>query len=131
MTQIISPWVVYLISIATGAKTVCGVLGALGGIGLGAAMFCWFMSYGSEYKDDINACKAARHAMRILILPVLVLAVAAIAIPDKRTCIAMIIAQEMTYERVDRLVEAGGDVRQAVKQDIIEIIQAVTEKESQ
>lgn len=57
--------------------------------------------------------------------------VLAVFIPSKSTIIQMVIAQNITYERVAKLAEFGKDVHETIKKDIIDILQEVTKPEDE
>jgi hypothetical protein len=52
-----------------------------------------------------------------------------IFIPSRNTMIQMFIAKNITYDRVEKIAEESMDIKESIKQDVIDIIQAVKEGE--
>ena len=92
MTPIISPWIIYGLSLCNGAKVLL-VLGAA--IALGVYIFMCL--------DD---CAVKKWIVAILSLVFIV----GLLIPSKTTALQMLVAQNVTYERVDVVGETIVDI---------------------
>jgi len=50
-----------------------------------------------------------------------------IFVPNKSTLIQMIVTSELTYERLDKVIDSGRDIKDEIKNDIIDIINSLDE----
>lgn len=73
--------------------------------------------------------KGARRAFWCLVPLALLFWVAATFTPSRKTLVLMQVAKNITPDNVQSLKQLTGDVRESVKADIIDIIEAVTKKE--
>ena len=125
MEPIISPWIIYLIGMVDTcnelmmAVAVVGTL--LAGVSVGVTMF--------DGNGDIR--KGARGVANWLV-PIAVTAIMlTVLIPSRNTIIAMYTASVVTKDSVAGAVEAGTDLKDVIKGDIIDIIQALDEGEEE
>lgn len=58
----------------------------------------------------------------------LVFIILSIFTPSKETLIEMEVARNITYDRIDKVVEIGNDLKNTLKSDIIDIIRAIDKK---
>ena len=130
MTPIVSPWFIYLLSIVDGTKTLF-----IGGtVVLGLAVFVCFVygmiegSYG--YSDgDKEKGKAVLSRGKKFILPFVIVFFLALCTPSRNVLIAMYVTQFVTTDNVSKAIEAGGNFKDVIKKDIIEIIEAMKGEE--
>ena len=98
MTPVISPWVFYAISVADGLRIAGWVMVTLIAIGL----FCigiYFAVESEWMKDDAKQKIAA--LVKKSITSTLVILMSLALIPSSKTITKMIVAQNVTYERVE------------------------------
>lgn len=101
MTPVISPWIFYLISVADALITLAIVAAFIS--------FAWALFY------LIDIRKPPRMAVVSVVLSILI----AVLTPDSDTITKMIIAQNVTYERV----EIATDTVKSVYEDIMELFE--------
>lgn len=112
MTPVISPWVFYLLSVVDGLKD-CLIAALIGSLIYGIWAFVYLSDcYGDEKAKYTKKVKRA------------VSAVAAIGIlmaftPSSTTITKMLIAQNVTYERV----EVAANTVQSVYEDIMDLFE--------
>ena len=108
MTPVISPWIFYLMSVATAVK---GIAFAVGGIlGVGWALIALIESAGGELREF---CKESRVVIAIFIVGIML----GVLTPSESVITKMVVAQNVTYERV----EAATDVVRTVYEDIMDL----------
>lgn len=116
MTPVISPWVFYAISAASSIVAVASVVAVVVGIAyliiksISIAALC---EEGADDEGYIKVKNIAKHLGRIALVAIIL----SIIVPGEKTITKMIIAQNVTYERV----EAATDVVQAVYEDIMDL----------
>ncbi|MBR6654331.1 MAG: hypothetical protein IKL27_06335 [Oscillospiraceae bacterium] len=118
MEPIINPWVFYFTSAADTLIVFAAIFGfAAAVIAIIAASMSLYalVEWGAEDKDYIARKAFAKKAAWVAV-PLLVLA---ILVPGERTITKMIVAQNVTYERMDAAV----DVVSEVYNDIIGILE--------
>lgn len=102
MTPIINPWIIYALGMCEGAKILLLIIGLCGGIayiGIGLEPWAW------EIRKSVVA---------LLVL----CCVAGFLIPSEDTAMQMLVAQNVTYERV----EAVGQTVEDIYEDILDVI---------
>ena len=115
MTPVINPWVFYAISIADGFKTVTIILTAISviiAISLAVMMGCEY-----DWRGFNDKCKVYVKYIKLSIAVFAAFITLSIIIPSSNTITKMIIAQNVTYERV----EVATDTVQTVYEDIMEL----------
>ena len=98
--RIISPWTIYWITRleAIGVTLVVAALCLVGGA------FCVAMF------SDINGNGIPKDKIKKMLAGAVILAVLAAFVPSERTAIEMLIADNVTYETVDKALERIGEV---------------------
>lgn len=104
MTPIISPWFFYLLQIVDGLG-VSFVLAASAMALYGAVR--WFITITEGDKEDYQ--KGAKAGKKVLIAMV-VFWFLSILVPTKTTCLEMLVAQNVTYERVEIVGQTVEDI---------------------
>ena len=115
MTPVISPWVFYAIYVAEGVALLATLITVLAGVAYAAVKVLSLSSYYSG-EDDEEYIKI-RKIYKTFGTVALVAAILATFVPGEKTITKMIVAQNVTYERV----EAATDVVQTVYEDIMEL----------
>jgi len=126
MEPIVSPWFIYLIMVIGSIKTLL----TIGAVVLGIAVFVLFVVGLIEIdcawgEDEKKKGRIIRNKSKKFILPFLILLVLAILVPSKKTVIAMYVANFVTTDNVIKAIETGGNFKDVIKKDIIEIIEAM------
>ena len=107
MEPIISPWVVYLISLADSIAITVVVIGL--------AFWCYVLVY---------AIAEEKLAKKPFIVGLILFSFAAF-IPSSKTVTAMIAAQYITRDNVTEAIKAGKALKDEVKSDVIDLINAI------
>lgn len=102
MTPIISPWIIYFLGMCTGVKLILLLVGFLGG---GIYIACKYL--------DVNE-RPRRSIVTLFVL----ISLLGILIPDEGLATKMLIAQNVTYERMEVL----GETVQDIYEDIISLV---------
>lgn len=142
MEPIVSPWFIYLLSFVSIFQIIMLTLAILAGIfllvSLIAYLVCKFTLPTSSYsagEENENKLKRLvpdwvkvlkRAAIFTTIFSFLVLIT-----PSRNTVIAMYVTKFVTVDNVSKAIEAGGNFKDVVKKDIIEIIEAMKGEESE
>jgi uncharacterized membrane protein len=129
MEPIVSPWIVYLvgncdsISIITYIPFICCCL----------ILFVLLVNYvissdsGSRESEE-KAHLLLKKKYKLLCILGSVFFVLALLVPGKKTVIGMLVAQEVTIDRVAAGKELVEEVRQQIKKDTLDIIQSIKEE---
>ena len=120
MTPIISPWFFYLLQITYGFIGIL-VFSIFGVIIYGAIK--WYIIFTEEGPDSDIYIKESKKGKKLLIC-IIVLTIISNLIPTKTTCLEMLVAQNVTYERI----EIVGQTVEDVYNDIISLFPQETEK---
>lgn len=115
MTPVISPWVFYAIHVAEGVSFLTALIAIIVGIAYAAVKVISLFNYYSG-EDDEDYIKN-RRISKTLGTVALVAAILGTFVPGEKTITKMIVAQNVTYERV----EAATDVVQTVYEDIMDL----------
>ena len=102
MTPIISPWVVYCLNMCTGIKFILLIIGLIGGV-------CYIL-----YELDKWNGKPKTSIITLFVF----ISLLGMIIPDEELATKMLIAQNVTYERVEMV----GDTVKDVYEDIISLV---------
>jgi len=122
---IISPWLFFVID---GAKNVSFLFIFLGIIGFGATVFTLVArldAYPSPNKDEKKT--AIKKFKKLVPLSLIAIALG-VLIPSKDTLYKMVIAQNITYERVGKAVDVGKELHDTIKQDVLDVIRELTKE---
>lgn len=114
MTPIISPWVFYLMSVVGNIRTIAitMILLATASLAIGTPIIFTESNVGNELRNILNFIKK--------IVPVLLLSgIVVIFVPSETTITKMIVAQNVTYERVDTVT----DTVETVYNDIMNLFE--------
>jgi hypothetical protein len=105
MTPIISPWFFYLLSISTGIKILFGVITL---IFIGATVVKLIDA--DSYMPDSEGLKSALKRAKEFFIIAIVFAILTILVPDDKTCVQMLIADNITYERLEVVGKTVEDI---------------------
>ena len=118
MTPIISPWFFYLLSISTGIKILFGVITL---IFIGATVFKLIES--DDYVPGSEVLKLTLKRVKGFFIAAVVFAILTILVPDDKTCVQMLIADNITYERL----EVVGKTVEDIYGDILDFANKIVE----
>ena len=105
MTPIISPWFFYLLSVSTGIKILFGVITL---IFIGATVFKLIES--DDYVPGSEVLKLTLKRVKGFFIAAVVFAILTILVPDDKTCVQMLIADNITYERLEVVGKTVEDI---------------------
>lgn len=107
MTPVISPWIFYVM-------TICEKFSVLSWVALGVSClgllvcFCVY-STESSYMDE-DDIRTFKRIVKTLIILVIITAILGCVIPSEETITKMLIAHNVTYERVDVVTDTVANV---------------------
>ena len=128
MEPIVSPWLVYVLGIIDDVKLVIVVAAIIVTgvmLSLGVVWFMELESYKSN-KDELEQRK--KMCIKTLVIAICVWLLS-IFIPTRNTLIGMLVAENITYSRVDRTIQTGKQLHQTIKRDILDLIDKLNHKE--
>ncbi len=114
---IISPWLFYWMGLCDPIFIISIMFLLFGGITL-----CFFTKLWFEDEEKLLPHFYAYLTIWIFLLMVCVF------VPSKDTLYKMVIAQNITYERVGKAVDVGKELHNTIKQDVLDIIREVTKE---
>jgi len=135
---IVSPWLIYFVGISANLSCVLAFLAVVSFI-LSVAMIIIYTiykmdrtdSYGKDTeKEGVKCDLATGITSKILKMSIPLFFVslfATISIPNEKYIIAMVVANGITGERVEQIINSGSTLKDVLKGDLIEIIDAVKE----
>ena len=77
-----------------------------------------------------NDVKKAKTVFVSLLVFTIISGTLGLFVPSEDTITKMIIAKNVTYERLEKIPEVTNDIRGAIKKDVIDIINAINKKET-
>ena len=127
--SIVSPFFIYMLQVVNNvviAACVCSVLLGIGSVISKIGATVNLIEYGKD-NDDYKKCQ---NVFKKLFMPFLICVFLAVFVPDKTTLLQMYIADKITFERVEETVKVGKNLKKEIKNDIIEILQAIDKEDS-
>ena len=118
MTPIISPWFFYLLSISTGIKM---LFGGITVVFIGASVFKLIDA--DSYMPESEGLKSTLKRAKEFFIIAIVFAILTILVPNDKTCVQMLIADNITYERL----EVVGETVEDIYRDILDFANKVAE----
>ena len=121
MKPIISPWLIYFLSVLDSINTIGVIIFWLGLFGIpltfvfGAALNCW---------------KSAEHGLKALkpyAIAYAIFVIVSLFIPSKTTVYQMIVAKELTPNNISTITQAAGDTAEDIADYVVDIISRVSE----
>lgn len=117
MTPVISPWVFYFMSVADSLGEAAFAAAILFGIAWGGlTLYKIVVMLDGDYDEEEQVTAKLIKPLGIVFAIALIITIFA---PSSSTITKMLVAQNVTYERV----EAAGDVVQEVYEDIMELFE--------
>ena len=107
MTTIISPWVFYLMPVCENIGLVSLALAVISGLALVGVFAAYYIDYDYHNKDEISRFKFWIKLLSVIVIITLLLVC---LVPTEETITKMIIAQNVTYERVDVVSDTVANV---------------------
>lgn len=127
MKPIISPWLIYFLSVLDGINLVCGGIFILGLIGIPAALFIIYCMNDDYWGREKNAVQKAFSGMKPYIIAYAIFVAVACFIPSKTTVYQMIVAKELTPNNISTITQATGDTAEDIADYVVDIINRVSE----
>jgi hypothetical protein len=118
MTPVISPWVFYWMPVIDTMSGVAWVLLIVSVVLLVISFFIFCMELDCGDKDS-DLCKFLLKAKNKLLVLIVAATIAGVFIPSEKTVIKMLIAQNVTYDRV----EMATDTVASVYEDIMSLFE--------
>ena len=121
MKPIISPWLIYFLSVLDGINTIGAVIFWLGLFGIpltfvfGAVLECW-----KSAEHGLKALKPYAIAYAIFVM-------VSLFIPNKTTVYQMIVAKELTPDNISTITRVAGDTAEDVADYVVDVITRVSE----
>jgi hypothetical protein len=114
---IISPYLIYLMSVSTGLRVAFGLVGILGLI---ASVFAYVPNSIEEWGKTKTILKYNIGFIICILLSIL--------IPSETIIIKMIVAKNITPNNLSLIVKEGKELKENIKKDVLDIIMAIGEK---
>lgn len=131
MEPIVSPWFIYFLGVINGVKDFFDVIAILSGVGLlvGIIGYCATKvdnCFGDEWEEFWQKFLKKFILVSCICIPL------ALLTPSRNTIIGMYVTKFVTTDNVTKAIEAGGNFKDVIKKDIIEIIETMKgEKQGQ
>ena len=123
MEPIVSPWFIYLLFKVDTFVTFAWVIGILALAGGSIA----FLPIDDMCREDVQT-KYLKYYRRMILLSIGVSMIfLALITPSKNTIIAMYVSQQVTYDKVGKYVEITKNIKNTLKQDIVDIIREIND----
>jgi hypothetical protein len=124
MEPLVSPWVFYWISVVDHVQTAvtCAmIVGSLVGF---LAVLLHFIGCEWSERGKVFLHRLAKESLCVALFSALVYPF----VPNRTTCLEMLVASKVTPDNLDVLKGASDEVRQAVKQDVLDLIETIKEE---
>ena len=131
MESIVSPWIIYLLSLVDVVNDFGGFFAVILSIAMVIHVIVDICIFNDDYESDKEqwAKFKANSGIKFLkVLWVLCLLIGFL-LPSKNTIIAMYATDKITYNSVQKAVDIGRDVKNTIKKDVIDILQSLNKKE--
>lgn len=136
MTPIINPWWFFWIGLADRIGTATGVFAGILFVALVIIVSCKFYLI-KEYvrnREDTGELKKAMKPYTnwqvFCLVFGLIFWIISTFLPNSTTLTRMAIAQNITYERLNKALELGKDVHETIKQDIIDVLDGLSKEDT-
>jgi len=123
MEPIISPWLIYWINLLGNLQVLFFVSSIILLLACIISLVCWKSAYHNEDKKDGRMWFKRCFILLLIVAPIVCFA------PGRTTVIQMLVAKNITYERVDKALVAGKGVKDELKKDVIDILSSINKKE--
>lgn len=123
MEPVISPWIIYLLGVCDNLEVALLVFIILAGLLTVGVSFATLVAHSEE-----EEWRGLFHYAKTAFVFLIIFSVLRVSMPSRKTLICMVVANEITEDRVSLVAnktgEAVGSVREIIKKDIIDIILA-------
>ena len=127
MKPIISPWIVYFLSVLDNVKIICAGIFILGLIGVTAVLLVLYWMNDTTYGKEEEAAKKAFSGIRPYFIAYSIFLGVICFIPSKTTVYQMIVAKELTPDKISTITQTVGDTAEDVADYVVDIITRVSE----
>ena len=133
MEPIISPWAIYFLGFANDLNIIVGIALTIAIVILVIFVIVWAVIECDDKEKQEAKEKELTQIRKYIVRTFYIIAIIIFlyaAVPSKQTIMGMIVAKNITISNLTKAVDIGKEVKNAVKNDIIEIIKAITNQES-
>lgn len=127
MKPIISPWLVYFLSVLDNVNVICDGIFILGLIGIPAVLLVLYWINDTTYGKEREAAKKAFSGIKPYFIAYCIFLGVICFIPSKTTVYQMIVAKELTPDNISTITQAAGDTAEDVADYVVDIINRVSE----
>jgi len=131
MNPIASPFFIYFLSFINNILQMCYFFFVVSSI----ALFVYMVGYGINkgggeyYEDDLKKWAVGwKFILKFLIIAWSISFLVATFCPNKNTLIGMYVTKHLTYDTVEKAVTTGTNVKDELKKDVIDIIEALNNR---
>lgn len=129
MEPIISPWLIYAISISDSIKDAFNVFTII--IFIGGIIVACILTFADELEwVSENKTTTIKGTIGWFVF-FIIFGLLSILTPSKNTLIGMIVADQITYDNVSKGVDAGKNLKNELKKDVLDIIEAITKEKKE
>ena len=122
-TPIVSPIWFYVFNFVSKFHSIISIVFSITSAAFfGILLFITFTTV--EGRDDEIVYMAVPYAKKLLILTIF-FGLLYVITPTKKALIEMLVAKNITVERVEKIAKAGKSVKKELKQDVIDIINSI------
>lgn len=122
MEPIISPWIFYFIGVA---DSICAFFIFTGSAVIVLSIISVIVAFDCFMEDELKI--KLRLFFKIGLAGIFLVFIS-LLIPSKEICYKMLIAKYATKNNVSRIISSGKDVKETIKNDVIDIIKSFNEK---
>jgi len=124
MEPIVNPWIWYFVGLAGNFGNLCAWVTFVTGVGLVCCIvFLYVNADSTEPHISGISKKAVRKTSKILVVILIAFILFLVFAPSESTVLKMYISKKITRDTMKNTKGVTGDIREAIKRDIIEIIQ--------
>lgn len=129
MKPIISPWLIYLMSVLDGINTLGAIVFFFGLVAIPVSLFALYSvyDYHSSFGEEENSLKKAFSNVKPFIIGYAIFVSVSCFIPSKTTMYQMIVAKELTPDNISTITQAAGNTAEDVADYVVDIITRVSE----
>lgn len=130
MKPIISPWLIYFLSVLDGINTLGAVVFFFGLVAIPVSLFVLYCVYDNDRglgEKEENSLKKAFSTVKPCIIGYAIFVSVSCFIPSKTTIYQMIVAKKLTPDNISTITQDAGDTAEDVADYVVDIITRVSE----
>lgn len=125
MEPIISPWFFYLLGVVESMNVILAIFLVAAITGLVISIIGYTVTKYCTDDDWEEYVPVWKKWLRLSLICTIAFSIPCTFIPSKNTLIWMVVAKNVTYQNAEKAIEAGDNIRDVLKKDMIDIIQAL------